>query len=86
MAKKEMGKLHAYAKEHGIRFFGKFVTPPLLSTFQVKILSGRGIPSLASGGNDCTVYDDLSTVNNIHPPHISGDLKAHGLRAIYNSK
>lgn len=41
MAKKEMSKLHAYAKEHGIRFFGKFVTPPLLSTFQVKILSGR---------------------------------------------
>ncbi|RYE72922.1 MAG: phosphoadenosine phosphosulfate sulfotransferase [Oxalobacteraceae bacterium] len=55
MAKKEMSKLHAYAKEHGIRFFGKFVTPPLLSTFQVKILSGRGIPSWASGGNDCTV-------------------------------
>ena len=51
----EMGKLHAYAKEHGIRFFGKFVTPPLLPTFQVKILSGRGIPSWASGGNDCTV-------------------------------
>lgn len=49
MAKKEMSKLHAYANEHGIRFFGKFVTPPLLSTFQVKILSGRGIPSWASG-------------------------------------
>lgn len=55
MAKDEMGKLHAYARAHGIRFFGKFVTPQLLSTFQVKILSGRGIPSWASGGNDCTV-------------------------------
>jgi DNA sulfur modification protein DndC len=55
MAKDEMGKLHAYAKEHGIRFFGKFVTPQLLSTFQVKILSWRGIPSCAPRGNDCTV-------------------------------
>ncbi|MBK4737892.1 adenine nucleotide alpha hydrolase family protein [Noviherbaspirillum pedocola] len=55
MAKEEMGKLHAFAEQHGIRFFGKFVTPPLLSTFQVKVLSGRGIPSWASGGNDCAV-------------------------------
>lgn len=55
MAREEMGKLHGYAKKHDIRFFGKFVTPQLLSTFQVKILSGRGIPSWASGGNDCTV-------------------------------
>jgi DNA sulfur modification protein DndC len=55
MAKAEMGKLHAYAKAHGIRFFGKFVTPQLLSTFQVKILSERGIPSWVSGGNDCTI-------------------------------
>lgn len=43
MAQSEMGKLPAYAKAHGIRFFGKFVTLQLLSTFQVKILPGASL-------------------------------------------
>lgn len=51
----ELKKITHFAQRHNIRLATTIATPGLLSTFQVKILSGRGIPSFASGGSDCSV-------------------------------
>jgi len=55
MAKAEMGKLHAYAKAQ-VSASWEVRNAALLSTFQVKILSGEGIPSWRFGWKSiCTV-------------------------------
>lgn len=51
----EMKKMRAYAKAKGFRFRGEIVEPSLLSSFQLKILTGRGLPSWAGTSTDCTV-------------------------------
>lgn len=50
----ELRKMTLFAKQHQIRFLAKVVRPNLSSTWQVKILSGRGIPSFAGTSSDCT--------------------------------
>ncbi|MEC4720437.1 phosphoadenosine phosphosulfate sulfotransferase [Noviherbaspirillum sp. CPCC 100848] len=52
--RKELHKMEVYAKKHGIDLTTKIVYPHLLSTFQVKTLSGRGLPSFAGSSSDCT--------------------------------
>lgn len=61
--RKELDKMEVYARKHGIDLTTKIVYPHLLSTFQVKTLSGRGLPSFAGSSSDCTVYGDPRTVN-----------------------
>jgi 3'-phosphoadenosine 5'-phosphosulfate sulfotransferase (PAPS reductase)/FAD synthetase len=51
----EMAKMRAFAKRHGVRLFTHVAEPGLLSTFQLKVLGGRGLPSYAAGNADCSV-------------------------------
>lgn len=57
----ETAKMRQFAKEHGFRLLAKTVQPTLLATWQLKILSGRGLPSFPGSQSDCSV--DLK----IHP-------------------
>jgi DNA sulfur modification protein DndC len=50
----ELNKMGRYARKHGLPLQTAIVEPTLASTWQLKILSGRGIPSFAGGKNDCT--------------------------------
>lgn len=50
----ELRKMAVFGREHGIPVSTKVVTPSLLSTFQVKILTGRGLPSFQNGSSDCS--------------------------------
>lgn len=51
----ELRKMKRYAEKHGIRLIISIATPGLASTFQVKILTGRGIPSYAGTSSDCVI-------------------------------
>jgi DNA sulfur modification protein DndC len=51
----ELLKMRAYAKAKGFRLRAEIVEPSLLMTFQLKILTGRGLPSYAGTSTDCTV-------------------------------
>lgn len=57
----EHRKMEAFSEMHGFKLITQVARPNLASTFQVKILSGRGIPSFAGGSGDCSV--DLKTQN-----------------------
>lgn len=55
LVRNEVRKMASFAKKKGIKFISMISQPSLLSTTQVKILSGRGIPSYAGTSNDCSV-------------------------------
>lgn len=50
----ELDKMVSYAKQHGFDLDTRVVIPNLTSTFQVKVLTGRGLPSFAGSQSDCT--------------------------------
>lgn len=50
----ELNKMGQYARRHGLNLRTAVVKPTLASTWQVKILSGRGIPSFPGGSADCS--------------------------------
>jgi len=50
----EMAKMRLFGQRHGFTVETHIVTPSLLSTWQVKVLSGRGIPSYAGTSTDCS--------------------------------
>lgn len=50
----EMIKMKNYGRKHGFKVIAKIAEPGLLSTFQVKILSGRGLPSYPGSNKDCS--------------------------------
>lgn len=52
--RKEHQKMEAYGEANGFEVYTKTVTPSLASTFQVKVLSGRGMPSFAGTNTDCS--------------------------------
>lgn len=54
LGKREAAKMARFAKLHGIKFISQVATPSLLSTTQVRILSGRAIPSYPGSRMDCT--------------------------------
>jgi len=56
----ETAKMRRFAKEHGVRLLTKTVQPTLLSTWQLKILSGRGLPSFPGSQSDCRSQDPSS--------------------------
>jgi DNA sulfur modification protein DndC len=51
----ELEKMRAYAKQHGIDLKVEVVRPSLCSTWQVKVLSGRCLPSYAGTNADCSI-------------------------------
>lgn len=51
----ELIKMRLFGKKHGFKVITKIAQPGLLSTFQVKILSGRGLPSYPGGNKDCSM-------------------------------
>lgn len=52
--RKEHSKMVEYAEANGFRIHNSIVRPFLSSTFQVKVLSGRGLPSFAGQNTDCS--------------------------------
>lgn len=54
-AKLEMQKVRSFAKRHGLNVRTRFVSPNILSSFQVKVLSGRALPSFAGTNTSCSV-------------------------------
>ncbi|ABD72020.1 conserved hypothetical protein (plasmid) [Rhodoferax ferrireducens T118] len=54
--RKELKKMEAFGKQHGFRVITRIAKPALLSTWQLKVLSGRGLPSFAGQNTDCS-YD-----------------------------
>lgn len=53
--KTELAKMRAYGKQRGVDIQTHIVNPTLLSTWQVKVLSGRGLPSYSGTNTDCSV-------------------------------
>lgn len=51
----ELRKMREYGMANGFRVITKVVTPLLSSTWQVKVLSGRGLPSFQGTNADCSV-------------------------------
>ena len=51
----EHRKMRAYGKKHGFKVITKEVQPYFASTFQAKVLTGRGLPSYAGTSSDCSV-------------------------------
>lgn len=54
--RRELQLMRAYARKHGIRLLTRIAQPSLLATWQMKILTGRGLPSFAGQNTDCS-YD-----------------------------
>lgn len=53
--REELAKMVAYGKTYGFRVFTRVVQPSLASSMQVKILSGRALPSFAGQNTDCAI-------------------------------
>lgn len=53
--KQELAKMYRYGKAHGFEVYTQIVTPSLASTFQIKVLTGRGMPSFAGQNTDCSI-------------------------------
>lgn len=50
----EHTKIRAFGKKHGLRVVTRIVQPTLAQSFQLKVLSGRGMPSYAGSNSDCS--------------------------------
>lgn len=53
--KKELAKIREFGTKHGLNVLTRVVQPNLLSTWQVKVLTGRGLPSFPGKNSDCSV-------------------------------
>lgn len=53
--REEHRRMVAYAEAKGFQIHNSIVQPSLASTFQVKTLSGRGLPSFAGTNGDCSL-------------------------------
>ena len=58
--RQESRKILAYAEKHGIDLEFHMARPSIMSSWQIKVLSGRGLPSYAGGNADCS--SDLKIV------------------------
>ena len=52
---KDLRKMAAFGKTHGLNLTIRIARPSLLNTWQMKVLSGRGLPSFAGTNADCSV-------------------------------
>lgn len=56
LADTEIAKLYAFAKQHNITLIVDIAKPGAFSTFQAKIIGGRGLPTFEdSSSRDCTI-------------------------------
>jgi DNA sulfur modification protein DndC len=53
--RKELKRMEAFGAKHGFRVHTAIAEPELLDTFQIKVLSGRGLPSFPGLNADCSV-------------------------------
>lgn len=51
----ELAKMRKFGEERGLNIQTAIAQPNLLSTFQMKILTGRGLPSFPNVSSDCSV-------------------------------
>ncbi len=51
----ELAKMRRFGEKHGINVQVAIARPHILSTFQMKVLTGRGLPSFPNGSSDCSV-------------------------------
>lgn len=54
LAKSEIEKMRAYAKRHSIPFEARIRSPTLNSSFPVRVIGGRALPSFPNSRSDCT--------------------------------
>ncbi|MGT2509627.1 hypothetical protein [Cupriavidus basilensis] len=50
----ELKRMRAFGEQHGFTVIAKVVEPQLASTFQVKVLTGRALPSFPGLHGDCS--------------------------------
>ncbi|SPS02723.1 phosphoadenosine phosphosulfate sulfotransferase [Cupriavidus taiwanensis] len=50
----ELGRMRVFGKRHGIKVVTRVVQPTTAATFQVKVLSGRALPSFPGTHGDCS--------------------------------
>ncbi|MFS8979475.1 hypothetical protein PO002_34210 [Cupriavidus necator] len=72
----ELARMRAFGKRHGMSLVTRVVQPTMAATFQVKVLSGRALPSFPGTHGDCSTYGDLSSVNSTVAPPILGTFQA----------
>ncbi len=71
-------KMRRYGELNGFQVTTNVVTPSLASTWQVKVLTGRGLPSFAGTNTDCT--SDLKIEpQRVFRNKLVRDLKSRGL-------
>lgn len=51
----ELGRMRRFGEAHGINVQVAIARPHILSTLQMKVLTGRGLPSFPNGSSDCSV-------------------------------
>lgn len=61
----ELEKVRRFGEEHGINVQVAIARPHLLSTFQMKVLTGRGLPSFPNGSSDCSVDLKVTPQNRL---------------------
>lgn len=54
LARQELAKMEAYAKEHNIPLQTRITHPSLADSFPVRVIGGRALPSFPGGNGDCT--------------------------------
>ncbi|MFS8934696.1 phosphoadenosine phosphosulfate sulfotransferase [Cupriavidus taiwanensis] len=50
----ELGRMRKFGARHGVRIITRIVQPAMAATFQVKVLSGRALPSFPGTHGDCS--------------------------------
>jgi len=71
-------RVRAYGKKHGLNVMTRLVSPTLLSSFQLKVLTGRGMPSYASANSDCSQDLKIKPQKSLRGA-LFGALKKQGL-------
>lgn len=83
LCQKEMRKMVDYGRRNGFKVIAQSVSPNLLSTFQVKVLTGRALPSFPNGNSDCS-QDLKVTPQRRARKEIARQLNARGLKESVN--
>ncbi|MCA7889130.1 phosphoadenosine phosphosulfate reductase family protein [Burkholderia contaminans] len=77
--KAELEKMRRFGEEHGIDVQVAIAQPNILSMFQVKVLTGRGLPSFANGSNDCSQDMKISPQIRLRKQLLS-EIQKEGMR------
>ncbi|WP_455289316.1 hypothetical protein [Cupriavidus necator] len=72
----ELARMRAFGRRHGVSVMTRVVQPAMAATFQVKVLSGRALPSFPGTHGDCSTYGDPSRQNRTVDPSILRALQA----------